>query len=83
MPLYDYEVSDGKPCAICKGCFELRRPVDAPPLEACPLCRRPVRKKISTGVATPKVAKPFSVNAAKNAGFTVLERKDKGVYERQ
>jgi len=85
MPIYEY-VSEQpedpeRSCRICRRGFELRRPVERPPLEACPLCRKPVRKVISR-VNTPKVAKPTSVSDAKAAGFTVLERRDQGVYEK-
>jgi len=80
MPIYEYEVADGD-CKVCGGRFELRRPVDAEPLARCPLCRKAVRKVISAP-NTPKVAKPFSVSDAKRAGFTILERRDKGVYEK-
>ncbi len=80
MPLYEYEVAEGD-CSICKGSFELRRPADAPPLTNCPLCRREVRKKVSR-VHSPQLLKPLSVSDAKKAGFTVLERRDKGVYEK-
>ena len=31
---------------------------------------------------TPRIAKPLSVSDAKSAGFTVLERRDQGVYEK-
>ncbi len=86
MPLYEYvsthaDDSD-QSCSICALGFELRRPIDREPLEVCPLCKHPVKKIISR-VNTPKVAKPFSVSNAKAAGFTVLEKKDEGVYERQ
>jgi putative FmdB family regulatory protein len=85
MPIYEY-VSESpddpeSSCRICARGFELRRPVDRAPLEKCPLCKHPVKKVISR-VNTPKVAKPFSVSDAKSAGFTVLERRDKGVYEK-
>jgi hypothetical protein len=40
-----------------------------------------VRKVISK-VNTPRIAKPLSVSDAKSAGFTVLERRDQGVYEK-
>jgi hypothetical protein len=56
--------------------------VDRPPLEVCPLCRHAVKKVISR-VNTPKITKPFSVTDAKKAGFTVLEKRDEGVYEKQ
>jgi putative FmdB family regulatory protein len=85
MPIYEY-VSESpddpeSSCRICARGFELRRPVDRAPLEKCPLCKNPVKKVISR-VNTPTVAKPFSVSAAKSAGFTVLERRDQGVYEK-
>ena len=59
----------------------MRRPVTRPALELCPLCRKPVKKLISK-INTPKIAKPLSVSDAKSAGFTVLEKRDQGVYER-
>ncbi|MCB1065184.1 MAG: zinc ribbon domain-containing protein [Verrucomicrobiae bacterium] len=82
MPIYEYiAVSPEEGCRICLRGFELRRPVTRPALEKCPLCRKPVKKVISR-INTPKVSKPMSVSDAKKAGFTVLERRDKGVYEK-
>jgi putative FmdB family regulatory protein len=80
MPIYEYELVDGD-CRACGGRFELRRPINRPPLTHCPLCRKAVRKVVS-GVNTPKITKPLSVSDAKKAGFTVLERREKGVYEK-
>lgn len=86
MPLYEYisEVPDDpeKCCRVCSKGFELRRPVDREALEVCPLCKNPVKKVISR-VNSPRVVKPFSTVDAKKAGFTVLEKRDEGVYERQ
>ncbi len=81
MPIYEYEVNGAGGCDICGGSFELRRPADREPLAACPLCQKPVHKVIAQ-VNTPKVLKPTSVSDAKQAGFTVLKRRDKGTYER-
>jgi putative FmdB family regulatory protein len=81
MPLYEYELCEGD-CVVCGGKFTLRRPVDAAPLTACPACKRPVRKIIST-FNSPVKLKPLSVSDAKKAGFTVLKRLDKGEYEKQ
>ena len=82
MPIYEYIAAEStEGCRICTRGFELRRPVSRPPLEKCPLCRKPVKKLISS-VNTPTVAKPLSVSDAKSAGFTVLEKRDQGVYER-
>lgn len=81
MPLYEYIAAGEEGCRICRAGFPLRRPVDRPPLEKCPLCKAPVKKCLSV-FNTPKVAKPLSVSDAKSAGFTVLQRRDHGVYEK-
>ncbi len=86
MPLYEYISTHPddpeRSCRICAQGFELRRPVDREALEKCPLCKNPVRKRVSQ-VNTPRVAKPLSISDAKKAGFTVLKRRDEGVYEKQ
>ena len=80
MPIYEYELVEGE-CTGCPGRFELRRPISRPELTQCPLCKKKVRKIISS-VNTPQLTKPLSISDAKKAGFTVLEKKDKGTYER-
>ncbi len=82
MPIYEYIAEDpAKSCRVCAKGFELMRPVDRAPLESCLLCRNPVRKVISK-VNTPRLTKPLSVSDAKSAGFTILKKRDKGVYEK-
>jgi hypothetical protein len=82
MPIYEYIAADeGKSCRICRKGFELHRPLERAPLELCFYCKNPVKKVISR-VHTPKVLKPLSVTDAKKAGFTVMKRRDKGVYEK-
>lgn len=81
MPIYEYELCEGD-CVVCGGRFTLRRPVDAPALNQCPACKKPVRKIISS-FNTPKITKPVSVSDAKKAGFTVLKKVSKGEYEKQ
>ena len=85
MPIYEYVSSapddPESSCRVCARGFELRRPVDRDPLEVCPLCKHPVRKVISR-VNSPTITQPLSVSDAKKAGFTVLEKRDKGVYEK-
>ena len=83
MPLYEYITADPeKGCRICQKGFEIRRPITRPALEACPLCRNPVKKLVSRGITSPKITKPLSVSDAKSAGFTVLEKRDEGTYEK-
>jgi putative FmdB family regulatory protein len=81
MPLYEYE-SCGDGCVVCSSMFTLRRPLNAPELKVCPLCKKPVRKVISA-FSTPTKLKPLSVSQAKNAGFQVYKKLSKGEYERQ
>lgn len=83
MPIYEYISKDSeKSCRICSQGFELNRPIDRPALEVCPLCKSPVQKVISN-ITTPKVSKKPSISEAKSAGFTVFEKRDEGVYEKQ
>ena len=83
MPLYEYITADPeRGCRICKKGFDIRRPITRPALEACPLCRNPVKKLVSRGITSPKITKPLSVSDAKSAGFTVLEKRDEGTYEK-
>ena len=85
MPIYEYESEapddPERSCRICRRGFELRRPAEREALEKCLICKHPVRKVISR-VNTPRVSKPLSVSDAKKAGFTVLEKRDQGVYEK-
>ena len=82
MPIYEYITVDSKnACRVCSQGFELRRPVDRPALEVCPLCKKPVKKLIAQ-VNTPKITKPLSVSDAKKAGFTILEKRCDGNYEK-
>lgn len=82
MPIYEYELRDGGECKGCGGRFTLRRPLDRPALEHCPLCRKPVRKIISQ-ISVPRLTKSVSLIDAKKAGFTVFHRVGPGEYERQ
>ena len=85
MPIYEYQAEapddPESSCRICAKGFELRRPIDREPLIRCPICKHPVRKVISR-VNTPKITKPFSTSDAKKAGFTVLEKRQDGNYEK-
>lgn len=82
MPTYHYIAE--KPAEGCRRCsqgFDLRRPLTRPPLTNCPLCKAPVKKVITT-VNSPRVTKPLSMSAAKSAGFTILEKRCDGSYEK-
>lgn len=85
MPIYEY-ISEhpedpARSCRMCRRGFELMRPLNREPLTKCMYCKNPVRKKIGA-VNVPKITAPLSVSDAKKAGFTVMEKRDLGVYEK-
>ncbi len=66
---------------MCRKGFELMRSADRAPLTRCMYCKNPVRKKIGN-VNVPKITTPLSISDAKKAGFTVMQKRDLGVYEK-
>ena len=85
MPLYEY-ISENPDdtslsCPMCRRGYELMRPLSREPHTRCMYCKNPVRKKIGT-VNVPKITAPLSVTDARKAGFTVLQKRDQGVYEK-
>jgi putative FmdB family regulatory protein len=82
MPTYSYIAEDpDQGCPSCRRGFDLRRPMSRPALTHCPLCRQPVKKQVSA-FSTPRLTKPVSMSDAKKAGFTILEKRCDGSYER-
>ena len=82
MPTYSYIAENPEEgCTSCRKGFDLRRPISRPALTHCPLCKKPVRKLVSA-FSTPKVTKPLSISDAKSAGFTILEKRCNGNYEK-
>ena len=85
MPIYQYiseEPEDpARSCRMCSKVFELMRPVDRAALTHCLYCKNPVRKVIGS-VNVPKILAPLSVSDAKKSGFTIMEKRDTGVYEK-
>lgn len=85
MPIYEYisENPDNPElsCRMCRHGFELMRPLKRDELTKCLYCKNPVRKKIGA-VNVPKITAPVSIVDAKKAGFTVMERRDKGTFEK-
>ncbi len=85
MPIYEY-ISENPDdpehsCRICRKGSELMRPADREPLTRCLYCKNPVRKKIGR-VNVPHILAPLSISDAKKAGFTIMQKRDTGVYEK-
>ncbi|MGF1678789.1 MAG: FmdB family zinc ribbon protein [Candidatus Methylacidiphilales bacterium] len=81
MPLYQYELCEGD-CKICGGKFELMRPVSRPALQACPVCKKPVRKCFG-GFHAPHLTRPVGPAEAREQGFKVYKKVGRGEYELQ
>ncbi len=79
MPLYEYKICEGD-CKVCGGSFELNRPMKAPTLKACPVCKKPVRKVFGS-IYMPKHYRKVNIREANENGFTVLKKSSKGEYE--
>ncbi|MDZ4815763.1 MAG: zinc ribbon domain-containing protein [Verrucomicrobiota bacterium] len=80
MPIYEYQCLE-KGCEYCTPRFEVMQRMSDSHLTACPKCGEPVHRLISTiGIGTTRDSGSYS--DAKKAGFTVLKKRDKGVYER-
>jgi predicted nucleic acid-binding Zn ribbon protein len=83
MPTYHYIAENPEEgCPRCRKGFDLRRPIDRPALTQCPLCKKPVQKVLQP-FNTPRITKPVSISDAKSAGFTVLEKRSDGSYEKR
>lgn len=85
MPIYEYEAVDpGAACARCRDGFEVRQPMAESPLDACPSCGRPVRKRISAcGIATgPSERSVLSDKNVKDHGFMKLVNEGEGRFRK-
>ena len=57
--------------------FEIERAMSDSPLACCPACGQPVQRLYSA----PNVHSPVADSTLRNAGFSKLVRREKGVYE--
>ncbi len=80
MPIYEYEPVSGV-CDKCHGHFETVQKMSDPHLKKCPACQQDVRRVVSTS-SIGNTRSSGSYADAKKAGFTVMKRRDKGVYEK-
>ncbi len=85
MPIYEY-LSESpedpeRSCRVCAKGFEIQRPIEREALEKCPLCRHPVRKRVSR-VNTKVATKEYTDSEAKAAGFHVLRKNCDGGYNK-
>jgi len=83
MPHYEY-ISENpddttKSCIVCRKPFELRRQMERATILKCPMCQSPVKKLVSQ-ISPPSTE--VTDTKAKKAGFTVLNNKGDGIFEK-
>ena len=75
MPIYEYE-HQNKACELGEV-FELEQSIKDDRLERCPDCGGAIKRLISRTF----VSSPTTPSEYKEKGFTMLKRRDSGVYE--
>jgi len=81
MPIYEYQAMGARCCDHCRNGFDVMQKLSDQPLEFCPECYNPVRRKISK----PNLASPapsLSESNLEKHGFTQFRKVEKGVYEK-
>jgi len=81
MPIYEYQATGQPCCDHCRNGFDVMQKLSDKPLEFCPECYNPVRRKISR----PNLASPAPSLSEANLekhGFTQFRKVEKGVYEK-
>jgi putative FmdB family regulatory protein len=81
MPIYEYQASGDGCCEFCSSVFDVMQKLSEEPLELCPECHNPVRRKISI----PNLARPAPSLSQENIekhGLTQFKKVEKGVYEK-
>ena len=81
MPIYEYQATGARCCDHCRNGFDVMQKLSDQPLEFCPECYNPVRRKISK----PNLASPapsLSESNLEKHGFTQFRKVEKGVYEK-
>lgn len=81
MPIYEYQAATESHCTYCVNGFERIRKLSDTPLETCPQCGAPVKRKISApnlGHSGPSL----DTGNIEKHGFTQYRKAGDGVYEK-
>ncbi len=81
MPIYEYQHSTDRYCEHCARAFEVLQKATQPPLQLCPRCHNPVRRKVSAVNLASPAPSLDDANLDKH-GFTKFRKVEKGVYEK-
>ena len=81
MPIYEYQTAGKDSCDYCVNAFDFIQKLSDEPLNICPQCHNPVKRKISRPNLTSPAASLSNENIEKH-GFTQFRKVEKGVYEK-
>ncbi len=81
MPVYEYEAT-GEGCAACRNGFEVIRAMSDPPVETCPICKGPVKRKVSAAFVQGKPLDPMASSNLEAKGFARYEKDKQGLYRK-
>ena len=81
MPIYEYQATGKDSCPHCAKSFDVMQKMSDAPLEICPECHGPVRRKISRPNLSSQSPSLSTDNIEKH-GFTQFRKVEKGVYEK-
>ena len=81
MPIYEYQATGNDNCDHCVTSFDVMQKLSDEPLEFCPECHNPVRRKISRPNLASQSPSLSTDNIGKH-GFTQFRKVEKGVYEK-
>jgi len=81
MPIYEYQAAGKSGCDHCLNTFDVMQKMSEEPLKYCPICHKPVRRKISRPNLASSAPSLSSKNIEKH-GLTQFKKVEKGVYEK-
>ena len=81
MPIYEYHAAGPDSCDFCVTVFDIMQKLSDEPLQFCPECHNPVRRKISRPNLASQSPSLSNDNIEKH-GFTQFRKVEKGVYEK-
>jgi putative FmdB family regulatory protein len=81
MPVYEYEAVDAG-CAACRDGFEVLRAMNDPPVEVCPICGGPVRRRLSAAFVLGRPLDPMAPSNLAAKGFSRYEKDKQGLYRK-
>lgn len=82
MPIYEYVASTEEACDHCRAGFEVLQRLSDSDIRFCPICTRPVQRRISAPAVAGGGAHLLKESHFSKHGFTQYRKVGKGKYEK-